>query len=78
MPKDSLEELAHASYWDSRYACHDGKDALDTNGTGTYDWFKSFEALRAFFENHLPSMNGTPEILHLGCGNSVSPNLFQN
>ncbi|KAI9880907.1 MAG: hypothetical protein M1830_009975 [Pleopsidium flavum] len=74
MPKvPPLEELAHASYWDKRYHESDGKDALDNNGTGTYDWFKSFVSIRPFLEYYLPAVNRTPEILHLGCGNSTLP-----
>lgn len=72
MPKDSLEQLAHASYWDRRYRTNDGGDALDTDGTGAYDWFKSFQAIRPFLERHLPGVDSAPKILHLGCGNSVS------
>ena len=72
MPRESLEELAHASYWDKRYTGGDGEDALDTNGTGSYDWFKSFQAMRPFFEAHLPGPQSAPRILHLGCGNSAS------
>lgn len=78
MPKDSLEELAHASYWDKRYTAGDGEDALDTDGTGAYDWFKSFQALRSFLEEHLPTVNSSPRILHLGCGNSVGTQSVPN
>ena len=74
MPTHSLEELAYATYWDRRYEIHDGEDALDTDGTGTYDWFKSFQAIRPFLETYLPTLNTKPCILHLGCGNSVSTN----
>jgi len=72
MPKESLEGLTHASYWDRRHKAGDGEDALDINGTGAYDWFKSFQAIRPFLEEHLPGANSAPKILHLGCGNSVS------
>ena len=72
MPKESLEELAHASYWNKRYEAGDGEDGLDTDGTGAYDWFKSFHSIRPFLEEHLPAVTLGPSILHLGCGNSVS------
>lgn len=71
MPKESLEELAQTSYWDKRYNESDGEDAFDTDGTGTYDWFKPFQTIRPFLEYHLPAVSIMPKILHLGCGNSV-------
>lgn len=71
MSKEPLEQLAYASYWDNRYQQCSGEDALDTDGSGTYDWFKSFQALRPFLNNHLPPVASNPDILHLGCGNSV-------
>ena len=64
---ETLEELAHAEYWDQRYL---------SSSDSSYEWFKPFEILKPFLSKHLPvpsvGVNGTnPRILHLGCGNSV-------
>ena len=57
-------ELAFPDYWNLRY--------LEEEGTReSYDWFRSWGQLKKWFENHLPRLNAN--ILHLGCGNSVSP-----
>ncbi|CAF9908994.1 MAG: hypothetical protein ALECFALPRED_005189 [Alectoria fallacina] len=60
MEKDS-DELAFADYWNHRYVEKEGED--------TYDWFRDWEQLGAWFKDHLsrPQAN----ILHLGCGNST-------
>lgn len=62
----SLEELAHPEYWDKRYSADDA-DAQH------YDWLRRFESLKPFLLTHLPSPETNPTILHLGNGNSVSP-----
>lgn len=61
----SLEELATAEYWDTRYS--------KSNAVETYEWFKGYDntSLRDFFTKHLPQSCSKPRILHLGCGNSV-------
>lgn len=65
------DELARSEYWNARYAkegVEDKPDALET-----YDWFRSWEHLEDWFQSTLPSPSTHPKILHLGCGNSVSP-----
>ncbi|TKA79859.1 hypothetical protein B0A49_01567 [Cryomyces minteri] len=64
MPKDSLEELAHPAYWDTRYS-GDDPDAA------TYDWLRTFSKIAPFFAKHLPPASSIPRILQLGCGNST-------
>lgn len=61
----TLEELAEPDYWNARYA----KPA----DSETFEWFKSYKNLEAFFAKHMPRAddNAQPRILHLGCGNSV-------
>lgn len=72
MPKERLEELAFAGYWDKRYAEEakekgtDGQDVLES-----FEWFKTFEKLRGWLEKYMPSPSEECHILHLGCGNSV-------
>lgn len=55
-------ELATAEYWNHRYEEIGVEEA--------YDWFRDWEQLGAWFKNHLSRPNAN--ILHLGCGNSVS------
>ncbi|KAK5168605.1 uncharacterized protein LTR77_005914 [Saxophila tyrrhenica] len=56
-------ELSHADYWDDRYA----------NAHG-HEWFKTFAALRPFFERQLISQRPQDSrILHLGSGDSTIP-----
>lgn len=60
--------LATPQFWDSRYGKSDGESP-------THEWFRTFDALKPFFEAHLfqhrkPDSN--PKILHLGSGDSVS------
>lgn len=81
MPKESLEELQYASYWDARYAAPPSdpdslarREAAD--GQESYEWFRKFEHLKEFFERHLPAAETKSKILHLGCGNSVSQSPF--
>jgi len=71
----TLEELAFAKYWDDRYAKPDAEES--------FEWFKSYENLKGFLEKWMPKAEeagkgngGQPAILHLGCGNSVSPVSF--
>ncbi|KAF2752073.1 S-adenosyl-L-methionine-dependent methyltransferase [Sporormia fimetaria CBS 119925] len=64
----TLEELAHPEYWNNRY--QKGADG------GTFEWFKSFKNLEGFFTQYLPKPSNegrSPQILHLGCGNSELP-----
>jgi hypothetical protein len=64
---DENERLAHADYWDERYA--------QTGGDGqVHEWFRSFNDLSEFFARHLLQTRGpetAPRILHLGSGDSV-------
>ncbi|KAH7346475.1 S-adenosyl-L-methionine-dependent methyltransferase [Rhexocercosporidium sp. MPI-PUGE-AT-0058] len=69
-----LEELCRPEFWDNRYA----GQLTDDNGaelTGTdmpsYEWFRDYHKLRAFFQKWLPSPGGEEVVLHLGCGNST-------
>ena len=55
-------ELATAEYWNHRYEESGAEEA--------YDWFRDWEQLEAWFKDHLSLPHA--EILHLGCGNSVS------
>lgn len=60
------DELAHAQYWDERYKNENGEELE------TYDWFRTWEQLETWFRSHLMSEELIqPQILHLGCGNSV-------
>ncbi|KAK4616181.1 EEF1A lysine methyltransferase 4 [Fulvia fulva] len=61
--------LATPQFWDSRYGKSDGESP-------THEWFRTFDALKPFFEAHLfqhrkPDSN--PKILHLGSGDSTIP-----
>ena len=71
-----LEELSKPEFWDNRYAEHIASP--DSNGSGSaeqampsFEWFRDYNKLRAFFQKWLPGPGGTEVILHLGCGNSV-------
>lgn len=68
---DENERLAHADYWDDRYA--------EKEGDQLHEWFRSFQDLEEFFTRHLfeayPAEK-TPRILHLGSGDSVRPLFF--
>lgn len=59
--------LATPEFWDSRYDKADGENP-------THEWFRSFSALKPFFEAHLfmgKPAEGNPRIIHLGSGDSV-------
>ncbi|PMD54321.1 S-adenosyl-L-methionine-dependent methyltransferase [Hyaloscypha bicolor E] len=68
---EDLIELSHPKYWDGRYR---SEQRVTQNGIqpvlDSYEWFRSFEQLRPFFENNLPPSSSGCHILHLGCGNS--------
>ncbi|KAI1640845.1 S-adenosyl-L-methionine-dependent methyltransferase [Biscogniauxia mediterranea] len=69
MADKELERLAHADYWDERYA-EAGPDRR------VHEWFRSFGDLEGFFEKHLFRPRGPqtgPRILHLGSGDSTVP-----
>lgn len=78
MKQSDLEKLSHAEFWDTRYATEKGEAQRDEDEDGTegelgnFEWFRTFEDLKQFFEKRLPASEKNPEILHLGCGNSVS------
>lgn len=61
--KDSdLAKLAHAEFWDERYAA-EKKEAQDGEGEGeaaigSFEWFRDFKKPRSFFEKHLPVDKG--------------------
>jgi hypothetical protein len=65
---DEGKALATPDFWNDRYkAAEDDKP--------THEWFRSFEALQPFLSQHLYEAwpaEGSPRILHLGCGDSVS------
>ena len=63
MMGEDATELAFPEYWNRRYTEEEGKQ-------DSYDWFRNWEHLEAWFKNHLSRSNA--RILHLGCGNSVS------
>ena len=70
----SLEELAHPKYWDARYALEQKNKAEAPHGTlASYDWFRTFDEIRPLLLKYLPPAMDDIRILHLGCGNSVSP-----
>lgn len=69
MSSAAQKELATPDYWNSRYASE--KSGEIEKEEEEYEWFKTFEKLRVFFERHLPSVQERPKILHLGCGKSV-------
>ena len=75
MAKDEeLIELSFPQYWDERYKIEqNGQEELES-----YEWFRSFQKLKSFFDQHLPStpLGSDCHILHLGCGNSVPAPLF--
>ncbi len=80
MVKDEeLKELAHSEYWDQRYALAKRETEDGSTTITSFEWFRTFENLRPFFERHLPAASSGCYILHLGCGNSVSlASLFRN
>ena len=74
-----LEELARPEYWDKRYASERKTSPDGTQQTlDSYEWFRTFENLRPFLAKHLPIPSSGCHILHLGCGNSVTPSPFLN
>lgn len=47
MPKETLEELAFAQYWDKRYS--EKQTAIEDRATlESFEWFKTFEKLLPF------------------------------
>jgi hypothetical protein len=59
--------LAHAEYWDDRYA-NVGPERQ------VHEWFRSFRDLEPFLEQYLFQVRPprtAPDILHLGSGDSV-------
>ena len=53
-------------YWNDRYK----EEKTPTEDEESYEWFRTFEKLRPFLEENLPSTSGQPRVLHLGCGTS--------
>jgi hypothetical protein len=62
MVKESLEELAHPEYWNTRYSLPNEDE---------YDWLRKFDMIKPFLLKHLPESSENSKILQLGCGNSV-------
>lgn len=61
--------LATPEFWNGRYNESDGQNP-------THEWFRSFDALKPFFQKHLFSKlpaEQKPRILHLGSGDSTIP-----
>ncbi|KXT13102.1 hypothetical protein AC579_2160 [Pseudocercospora musae] len=61
--------LATPEFWNTRYEKSDGSNP-------THEWFRSFDALKPFFEKHLLTSkpaDTNPRILHLGSGDSTIP-----
>jgi hypothetical protein len=71
--EEELIALSRPGYWDERYTSEQ-KLAQDSTEQefGSYEWFRNFEKLQPFFEEHLPHPPNACHILHLGCGSSVS------
>lgn len=73
MPDAETKHLAHADYWDERYASVAPENQV-------HEWFRSFNDLEPFLDRHLFQVRGpemAPKILHLGSGDSVC-SWFQN
>ena len=68
MNSAAQKELASSDYWNSRYANERG---IAQDEQEEYEWFKTFEKLKPFFEKHLLPAKQSPAILQLGCGKSV-------
>ncbi|KIV80596.1 hypothetical protein PV11_08087 [Exophiala sideris] len=67
--KEKEEDISLASFWDERYTKSSGE-------TPTHEWFKTFESLKPFFQEHLLDKRPAetnPCILQLGCGDSTVP-----
>ncbi|KAL8719304.1 MAG: hypothetical protein Q9225_003668 [Loekoesia sp. 1 TL-2023] len=74
MPMSDAESkrLAHAEYWNHRYA-EVGSDKQ------VHEWFRSFNDLEPFLDRHLFQIRGpetAPKIIHLGSGDSTIPQDF--
>lgn len=67
--EEELIELTHPEYWNQRYVLE--KELKQGEDLGSFEWFRDFTKLRAFFAKHLPAPSNECHILHLGCGNSV-------
>ena len=68
MSQDLTKALCFPEYWNKRY------ENISSSEEPTHEWLRSFEKIRALLEKHLSSPStGGPTILHLGCGDSVSP-----
>jgi hypothetical protein len=68
MSPEESERMVLSEYWDERYSEVQPDKQL-------HEWFKSFRDIEAFLEQHLlqiKSPDTSPEILHLGSGDSVS------
>jgi len=77
-----LKELSTTSYWDTRYTVEQQQQRDKDKGSSEsteqgqeereYEWFRTFDQIKPFLEQHLPSASSSVRILQLGCGTSVS------
>lgn len=61
MSEENAKELSKQEYWDGRYGQRD-----------EHEWFMEYVDLQELFTKLLPSAQDCPQLLHLGCGTSVS------
>jgi hypothetical protein len=73
---DEPKELPLPQYWDERYASAKKENEDGIAAIASFEWFRTFENLQPFFEKHLPPASSGCYILHLGCGNSLSPDFL--
>ncbi|PVH87678.1 hypothetical protein DL98DRAFT_544838 [Cadophora sp. DSE1049] len=70
-----VEELSKPEIWDNRYAEHlaspDSNNSSAEQAMPSFEWFRDYNKLRAFFQKWLPRPGGEEVVLHLGYGNSV-------
>src|ERR1700753_2179234 len=71
---DEGAELSTPAFWDNRYSTAD-----TSSNQPTHEWFRGFESLRPWLSKSLFEVRPAeqnPFILHLGCGDSVSPQVL--
>lgn len=84
MVKDEdLFALSTPQYWNERYSASrkpdgEGDGQENENEIESYEWYRTFEKLKYFFNKHLPELPAGAgcHILHLGCGHSVCLFIF--
>jgi len=75
---EKIEPLTTPEFWNERYSHHDNEE---NNDKPSHEWFRTFTALKPFFEKNLFSISDDRDrrcmkILHLGSGDSVSFSSF--